>query len=83
MNLNQYLELDPYCLKSEIKKRYFFSILNQLTIKHYKNSKNYKKLLNVLNYKKVKKIEELPFIPTDILKSLRLIALVKARLLKY
>ena len=82
MNLNQYLELDPYCLKSEIKKRYFFSILNQLTIKHYKNSKNYKKLLNVLNYKKVKKIEELPFIPTDIFKKFEINSISKSETVK-
>ena len=68
MRLNQYLELEPYSLKSDLKKKYFFSIINQLTINHFKKSEKYKRLLKIFNYKKVKKIEELPFIPTDIFK---------------
>jgi phenylacetate-coenzyme A ligase PaaK-like adenylate-forming protein len=68
MDLNKYLELEPYSLKDIVKKKYFFSIINQLTNTHYKNSTKYKKLLKYLNYKKSKKIEDLPFIPTNIFK---------------
>ena len=38
MDLNKYLELEPYSLKDIVKKKYFFSIINQLTNTHYKNS---------------------------------------------
>lgn len=82
MKLDKYLELEPYSLSSNIKRKYFFPFINQLTNDHYKKSKQYRKLLDFLGYKKTSKIEEMPFIPTDIFKKFEIKSITDKAIIK-
>ena len=69
--IQQYLNLKPYSMKTNDKRKIMLEDLNQLTQHHYSNCSKYKQIIDGLWESKIsaKKIEDIPFIPVSLFKS--------------
>jgi len=69
--IQQYLNLKPYSMKTDDKRKIMLENLNQLTQHHYSNCSKYKQIIDGLWESKIlaKKIEDVPFIPVSLFKS--------------
>ena len=83
MQINEYLNLEPFSLDKKRKKILFSNLINNLTSYHYRNSKKYKKILNFFNYNLRKsKINKIPFLPTSLFKKFELSSIPKSKIFK-
>ena len=83
MEIEKYLEFEPFSLNRKEKDEMFTNLMNNLTYYHYKSCNEYKKFLNFFNYKKKKnKINQIPFIPTSLFKKFSLASVPKNQIFK-
>ncbi len=83
MNINNYLNLEPFSLSKKKKDKLFGDLINDLTNYHYKNCQEYKKFLNFFGYKGKKNIiKKIPFLPTSLFKKFNFSSIPKKKIFK-
>ena len=83
MEIEKYLEFEPFSLNRKEKDEMFTNLMNNLTYYHYKSCNEYKKFLNFFNYKKKKnKINQFLLYLPAYLRNSRLLAFQKIKYLK-
>ena len=83
MNIEKYLDFEPFSLDKKSKKEIFTDLINDLTDYHYRSCKEYKKFLNFFNYKNERtEISKIPFIPTSLFKKFSLTSVSKDKIFK-
>lgn len=74
MKFEEFLNIPPYQLEKQEKRKLLTTRLGELSEFHYRNCAAYKKIVDILGFhgEKVKDYEELPFLPVRLFKELEL-----------
>lgn len=74
MKFEEFLNIPPYQLEKQEKRKLLTTRLGELSELHYHNCAAYKKIVDILGFhgEKVKDYEELPFLPVRLFKELEL-----------
>lgn len=74
MNIEAYLEIEPYSLKKEDKQKFLLSELNKITEFHINHSSKYQAILKAYNLvgTKFTQLEEFPMLPVRLFKDYEL-----------
>lgn len=83
-NLKKIMEIPPYDLKAEEKRKMFETDFFELTRFHYYNCKEYKNILDMLSYDVTKKniLENMPMLPVRMFKEFELRSVPKEKIVK-
>tara|TARA_Y100000591_G_scaffold83228_1_gene70183 strand:- start:151 stop:1233 length:1083 start_codon:yes stop_codon:yes gene_type:complete len=84
MNINDFLNLEPYSLNKEEKTNFFNTYLNYLTKYHYNHCTKYKNIIDSLSFdiKKTVSYDEIPFLPVRLFKIYDLYSINKKDIIK-
>jgi hypothetical protein len=73
--IENYLDVDPFILDRNVKKKKFLDIIKHQLKHHIKNCKDYRtwyKKNNFLHPNKIKRYDEIPFVPSAVFKNVEL-----------
>ncbi len=83
MNIDQYVQLEPFSLESNEKSKLFSNFIRELTNYHYNNNIYYKNLLDNINYDfENDNLNSIPFVPTRLFKNFNLMSIKESEVFK-
>ena len=84
LNYNEIMEIPPYSLSLQEKKKLLTQKLVELTKHHYEGCSDYKKIIDCLNFdvEKINSYYDIPFLPVGLFKEFDMFSVNKTDIFK-